>query len=654
MVLYRWITLVGLLCVFSNLRVMAQSAHTLAGSSDFSRKLDALQWNYGLQYDYTTYNTRIALKNQFQSRLYLIQDKPENIQDEYQGYLKAVQFGKNQWGIQVHSEAFGFSSAKVRQEKITIGPAYRFKPNTFELYPMVGYLFDQRNQIQDRGPMVALAGSWASLMLGDFRLNPQFQLEYASIDPRRYGHFRLQSDGRYEDPNLRFNGLFNLGRSLRDSYQASSFLNRNASNLIETIRTDTSLIQTGLELPLGKGVRGRIDLYALSQKRTFTNRILSDTVQAEIVDTRYLRQDYDLTFQAIIPKNRYLLNPGIRISGIGSNSRLINTESLSNDQVIRRSEILERSNFQQRSTELFADQQYSIDEQTRLQLRLLLGILRYDTPEINADDRDEQTLAFRLVGKHRFSEFFSAGLSVAGEAYHYVYLFSERSAENNWRRSVRVLPEVEWTPTKNITFRQSMFVRANYTVYDFQVPGRLNADQSAREYGIRSRLEIQVMPTWYMESELSRAELRIGRLRWDTFTEIPIDTLVTWEANWMLSKRIQDLKISSGYRLFQKNDFLPQVVSTITVPLSTGGTRTISRIAPGLQSTWQSGPSVQMSLPLSAKNELVLDGWLQRQRTYTKLYTQYPEAYKDAFLAKEKTSQNVRYPNIMVSARFRF
>jgi len=654
MVLYRWITLLGLLCVIPMLPVLAQSGHSMAGSSDFSRKLDALQWNYGLQYDYTSFRTRVALKNQFQSRLYLIQDKPENIQDEYQGYLKAVQFGKKQWGVQVQSEAFAFSSAKVRQEKILIGPAYRFKPNRYELYPMLGYLFDQRNQIQDRGPMVALTGSWASLMLGDLQLNPRFELEYASIDPRRYGHYRLQSNGQYEDPNLRFNGLFNLGRSLRDSYQASSFLNRNASNLIETIRTDTSLIQTGLELPLGKGVRGRIDLYALSQKRTFTNRMLSDTVQAEIVDTRYLRQDYDLTFQAFIPKNRYVLNPGIRISGIGSNSRLINTESLSSDQVIRRSEILERSNFQQRSTELFADHQYAIDDQTNLQLRMLLGILRYDTPEINADDRDEQTLAFRLLGKHRFSEFFSAGVSVAGEAYHYVYLFSERSAENNWRRSVRVLPEVEWTPNKNITFRQSMFVRANYTVYDFQVPGRLNADQSAREYGIRSRLEVQFMPSWYIESELSRAELRIGRLRWDSFTEIPIDTLVTWEASWMLRKKMRNLNISTGYRLFQKNDFLPQVVSTITVPTSSGGTRTISRIAPGLQSTWQSGPSVQMSLPLSAKQELFVDGWLQGQRTYTRLYTQYPEAYKEAFLAKEKAPQKVVYPNIMVSARFRF
>lgn len=654
MVTFRGITLLSLLCLIISLRVMAQTGHSMAGTSDFSRKLDALQWNYGLQYDYTSYKTRVSLRNQFQSRLYLIQQKPENIQDEYQGYLKAVQFGNKQWGMQLQSEAFGYSSAKVRQEKITLGPAYRFKPNSYELYPMVGYLFDQRNQILDRGPLVALAGSWASLMLGDLRLSPQLQLEYASIHPRRYGHFRLLSDGRYEDPNLRFNGLVNLGRSLRDSYQASSFLNRNASNLIETIRTDTSMIQTGLELPLGNGARGRIDIYALSQRRSFTNRILSDTVQAEIVDTRYLRQDYDVTFQAFIPKNRYLLNPGIRFSGIGSNSRLINTESLSGDQVIRRSEILERSNFQQNSTELFADQQYTIDEQTSLQLRFLLGILRYDTPEINADDRDEQTLAFRLVGKHRFSDYFSLGLSLAGEAYHYVYLFSERSAENNWRRSVRVLPEIEWTPHAKLSFRQSLFVRANYTVYDFQVPGRLNADQSAREYGIRSRLEYQFMPNWFMEAELSRAELRIGRLRWDSFTEIPIDTLVTWEATLMMSKKIRDLKISSGYRLYQKNDFLPQVISTITVPSSTGGGRTISRLAPGLQSTWQSGPSVQMSLPLSSKNELYLDGWFQRQRTYTKLYTQYPEAYKEAFLAKEKTSQNVLYPNIVVSARFRF
>lgn len=613
-----------------------------------------MQWRMYSNYDFEWYRTRVSFRNQFSSRLYLIRGKSENIQDEYRSILDATQYGPGIVGIGLLADAYGFSAANVRQERLMAGPAFRFKDNELQFRPMVGFMSDTRNDRQDSGPGFGLTGDWPNLVIGDFRFNPVLMLEYASLSPRVYGSYRLGSDALYNDDNIKLNGMVQLGRSLRDSYQASNFLNRDVTDLIESIRSDTAKVQAGMEFPLGRNSVGRIDLYTMANNREFTNRLLSDTVRTDILDTRFGRQEYDLVFQAFVPKNKLMLNPGIRFLGTSSTSQLINTGNVSSDQIIRRGEILERSNFRQSAIELFADNRYQASPDSEVGLRFILGIIRYNTPTINFDDRDEQTYSVRLTARHRFSPWFDAGVTMAGEAYHNVYLFGERSAENNWRRSIRLLPELNWKPTDNLLVRNAMFIRANYTVYDFQVPGRLNADQSAREYGFRTRIEYQFIPQWFVEAEASRSELRIGRLKWGSFTETPIDTLITYEMEVTLSKRVGSTKISTGFRAFRKVDFMPQAVTTIVIIDPETSNRTFSRIAPGFMVTNQFGPVVQVMLPLSNQNELYIDGWFQRQRTNTRLYTEYPEEFRDAFLAREKRAMRIMYPNLTLRARFKF
>lgn len=636
------------------LPVQGQIRHQVDSQSEFSRRLDAMQWRMHGNYDLEWLRTRVSFKNQFASRLYLIRGKAENIQDEYRSKLDATHFGRGAVGLGLQADAYGFSAANVRQERVMAGPVFQFKSSGLQFRPMVGIMSDTRNNRQDSGPGFGLIGEWPNLVIGDFRFNPVLMLEYAQLSPREYGSYRLGSDALYRDENIQLNGVVQLGRSLRDSYQASNFLNRDVSDLIESIRSDTAMVQAGMEFPLGSGSVGRIDVYTMANNRQFTNRSLSDTVRTDIVDTRFGRQDYDLVFQAFVPKGNLMLNPGIRLLGTSATSGLINTENLSDDQIVRRSEILERSNFRQNAVELFTDNRFQPNPGSEIALRFIVGILRYNTPTINVDDRDEQTLALRISARHAFSRWFDAGVTLAGEAYHNVYLFGERSAENNWRRSIRLLPELNWRPSDRLMIRNALFIRANYTVYDFQVPGRLNADQSAREYGMRSRVEYEFIPEWFVEAEAARSELRIGRLQWGSFTETPIDTLVTYELEALLSKKVGSMKLSSGVRAFRKVDFMPQAITTITIQDPETGDRNFSRIAPGVTVTNQLGPVVQVMLPLTNQNELYIDGWFQRQRSNTSLYTEYPEELRDAFLDRERRAVKIMYPNLTMRVRVRF
>jgi hypothetical protein len=634
--------------------LFAQYKINVDGYSDFSRRLDAFQWNLGTDIGLKSDLTNVQFRNSFTSRLYLIRGTAQNIQDEYRSSLDVNHLLKQGIGIGLRSDVFGYTASKVRQERILAGPSLYGSNKRFEIRPMIGLMSDTRNNTTDTGPSFGLTGSWPNLVLGDFRFNPDLIIDYASIQPRSFGSFKLGSDTRYSDEFVQLNGNFQIGRSIRESYQASNFLNRDISDLIESIRSDTARIQAGLEFPIGNGSTGRIDVYTMSNNREFTNRILKDTLRNDIVDTRFIRQDYDLAFQAFIPKGNIRFNPGLRFLGTSTNSDLINAKNIPDDQFRRRSEILERSNFKQNAIEVFANSTYTPMFGSELGIRVIVGILRYNTPEINVDDRDEQTIALRLIAKHKVSQWLDVGLTMAGEAYHNVYLFSARSAENNWRRSLRILPEITWQPSSTLIVRNAMFIRANYTVYDFQVPGRLNADQAAREYGYRSRVEYEFMPNWFVEIEGARSELRIGRLQWNTFTETPIDTLISYESEITLSKKVGQLKLSTGIRSFRKIDFLPQATTSIIVTDPSTGEKTFTRLAPGVLMTQQLGPLVQVMLPLSAKNELFIDGWFQQQKARSKLYTEYPEEFRDEFLARERRFARIQYPNLSMRARFRF
>jgi hypothetical protein len=253
----------------------------------------------------------------------------------------------------------------------------------------------------------------------------------------------------------------------------------------------------------------------------------------------------------------------------------------------------------------------------------------------------------------QLTENLSSSILLAGEAFHYVYLFAERSIENNWRRSIRLIPELVWTPTSYLTLTNSFLVRANYTVEDFELPGRQKSDQSARELALFSAIDYDVAPDWTISVDVSRSELRIGKLYWKTFQETPIDTLIAYDFQGIISKQFGTLTISSGLRYFRKLDFL----QSATVQLETvqnGNMVRLTRLGTGQQITTQIGPMVTIQMPFLSKNELFITGWYQVQRSWRRLYINYPEDLRGEFRRAERMTNRRIFPNIEMVARFGF
>jgi hypothetical protein len=196
-------------------------------------------------------------------------------------------------------------------------------------------------------------------------------------------------------------------------------------------------------------------------------------------------------------------------------------------------------------------------------------------------------------------------------------------------------------------------VRANYTVEDFELPNRPKNDQSAREFIANNSTSWTFAPGWNIQTDLSRSELRIGKLFWNTFQETPIDTIITWDVRTMLSRQYGNIIVSTGIRYFHKFDFLQQASLSVDVQENGALTR-VTRISTGNRTTAQWGPSVVIRLPLSSRNEVYINGWYQMQSTRQRLYIQYPENYRDAFLRAERRVEKRSFPNLEILVRFRF
>ena len=623
------------------------------GESQFRRQLDSFFWNYSTTFARETQNYAVFFSNNFNSRLNLFDGEVRNVQDEIRALLFFDSGLSSRFGITGEANAYRFSNTNVKQDYILGGLSYR-PDEVITIKGLAGFMRDERNRLSDSGFMAGLRVDTEPFSAGDFLIRSSVYADYADISPRTYQTYRINTESQFDIENFAMLADLQLARNIRESYQASSFFNRETSDFTEAVQTDTTGFQVRALFPLFDVLEARLDMGFLNNNRTVTNNPLTDDIEQTLFDTRILRQSFNLRFQATLPYENSRFSLGLAYTVGGRDARLINTDDLSDDQARRRTEILQNSNFDQTRFELFTVNNIWIGTRNTTTVSGNISIMNYDTPAINKDDRDELFLQGRLSNEHRFSEFFRTRITLAGESVHTVYLFAERSIENNRRQSIRLLPEYTWDPFSWLQIRQQLLVRANYTVEDFEVPGRPKNDQVSREFAINTQADINVAREWWLELSGSRSELRIGRLLWDEFREIPTDTLITYNARAMVTHRSGGLITSVGMRYHLKLDFLPRATIVAEDVLEDGSVVQRTRSAPGQQRTFQWGPMVQMRLPLYSRNELLVNGWYQMQGIRQKLYTVYPEEFRDLFERAERNVRRRTFPNVEITARFRF
>ncbi|MDZ7374973.1 MAG: hypothetical protein ONB23_13535 [candidate division KSB1 bacterium] len=165
--------------------------------------------------------------------------------------------------------------------------------------------------------------------------------------------------------------------------------------------------------------------------------------------------------------------------------------------------------------------------------------LQYDTPDTNNfDDHDELRWDLAAMWKHFLSPSLRLEVRLGAGFYHLVYIFAERSADNQWNRVFRVSPAVEVRPLPVLRVRQRFEVMANYVDYDFEDPAQPMRSFVFRRFLAEDSMRVDLSRTLRLQVVLARQLEETGRLYWDQFEERPLTGRQEWRMRLGVSRRL--------------------------------------------------------------------------------------------------------------------
>jgi len=202
-----------------------------------------------------------------------------------------------------------------------------------------------------------------------------------------------------------------------------------------------------------------------------------------------------------------------------------------------------------------------------LQFNGAMSRYRYDTPENNMDDRDEFRLNLSITETHYFRPNLKLISRGSVNLYHLVYIFGERSANNNWMRIFGFFPQVYYQPTRKISISQQLGVLANYVVYDYETDVSASNRKSYvfRQFSLAHQVKAQITRRTHLFVNYKIELEENGKLDWSRWTEF---LQTSRETHWLrmnINYQIrQHLVISPGIlylrRTEQQHQFVPYLL----------------------------------------------------------------------------------------------
>jgi hypothetical protein len=197
----------------------------------------------------------------------------------------------------------------------------------------------------------------------------------------------------------------------------------------------------------------------------------------------------------------------------------------------------------------------NFSDSDKLLFSLLQNKLRYDTPsEENFDDRDEILSIVRLRYSKLLTPFFEAFVSTEGTYSHIVYLFSERSSNNNINRVLKLATGGNYFG-KNVSSSNTFEVSANYTVYDFEDLNPNFKSFSFRQFTAIDSSKITIFKDLYLNIFGYLKLSQQGDFKWNSFSERPTRFLEEIYAEPKISVNVNGILLSLGLRYFSLKTF---------------------------------------------------------------------------------------------------
>ena len=616
--------------------------------TSFERDVNLFRWSSDTELVLRPAAWNVELSNRFVSDAFVQFDNSLRFRDENHLRLHAVRPFANRYSAHIRGHLDWFGLSRAYAQALYGGVRAQLSPSSY-VEPFAGLAMDRRPGVPlpdgtlprhlDTGPAFGLRLGAERSRTDGYQLRLGGEGTWQQISPRRGRAVAVDGRAHRMFGGAALTAGLRIASRRRDTYQSASFLNRNVSagSTIEATVSDTLDALLEIEVPLARVLRlvGQADL-RINQRRIRTHQAPE---QAIFFDTNFNRRALDATVGAVLRTRNTEAQLMLITSAAAEGRQLANTDSLPPSEAAQKTRLLLQADYDEGVLGIRGSYRAALWPGLKVALRGSSRIVRHDTPEANPDDRDEVYHQGEVGLQWTVSPATQADLWVFGSWYHAVYLKAARSAENNVQRSLRLRPGLRWTPSPRTQVRLTTEVRATYTVDDFVLAGRRPTDQSAREL----RVESELMQTFWQDATLrvsgSFADLRLGRLQWDSFSEIPFDTLRTYNAwgRWGMGQR---LRTEIGWRVYMRSNYSrtatvryervgpdgepvrDETGRALTSSISRPGRRWIRQMGPTGTLTWQRG-----------RSSVRLEAWANFQHVSHRLYGDLPEQSADRIRA---------------------
>ena len=626
--------------------VAAQTSVRFANA--FHREVNRFLWTSNAEAMVRKARWHTTLSNRFMSDAFVRFDDRLQFRDENVLSMDAERILGPHLGLGISGQASWFGLSEVFSQDVYGG--LRIRPtDALLMEPLVGFAVDSRPGISssrtDAGP--AFGGRWsmAEREYGGYRFLLDGQGVWHNIDPRRAHRVAMKGSVTRELASTAIRTAVRASSIRRDTYRAASYLNRatdasRAPESVEATTSDTVDVRLQIDTPLARGIRLLANLEGVVNRRRIRTHHAPE--QSLFFETDFKRRAVLADLGLSVDHRSMSARLSMEAGATAESRSLVNRETLPALEAAQKTALLAQADYDEG---VFG---VSVAGRSRLrrlttQVYVTSRIVRYDTPEANQDDRDELYHNGELTLGLDISDQVQMNLTMLGSYYHAVYLKAERSADNYVQRTLRMRPSVTWRPTDETAVQATSEVRATYTVDDFVLSGRRPSDQSAREMRFETQIEQGVAKDLKVLAEGSYADLHLGRLQWESFAEIPFDTLRTYRA-WLHFQSGRRIVADIGWRIFIRSDY--DRSATVTYTDADGITRTISK--PGRRRIDQSGPTAAILWQMG-RASLRMEGWLNQQHIRYRLFGELPELRRDAISDAARKGSKLLIPNVLLS-----
>jgi hypothetical protein len=435
-----------------------------------------------------------------------------------------------------------------------------------QVYSMLNAGYKVEGQLDEinKGPSVAGEFSIYNLNVSDFLVDGALKLGYESIDPRKksliYSNLFFERSFANGLARNEFDGVFS--RIRKDFYFPADINTLNQFGVNNNIEKRTESIFKffdRFDYSISKHAAIVVTLNPYYRRIVKENTYIPvvPTLQPTIYDTdiQELSISGDAALNLHFDKIDYQVKAYIRERD--EKHFLLNPFRINNNFVGIIDEREAAKNNHSSIFNLSSNLFYNINLMNRIELSGSASAFKYDTQsELNYDDRDE--VGFLIYLGHRFNNLKNLVLttSVDLNLYHTVYIFSQKSSNNNWNRVLRFTSKSFFTPAEWFRNIGTFSVLANYTVYDFQDVVSTVKSYSFRQLNLKDSLIVNF--TKHIGTDVY-AELKLyerGELNWREFSQRPVnyyeDKIINSELNYFFNKFIT---LSAGYKYFEQRRF---------------------------------------------------------------------------------------------------